>query len=236
MELPDKTLAMSPEIDFRAWNEDMARKYSPGRYHEESHFLIRWVERQRVKTIIRLLQPRAGDMVLEVGCGSGNVLEALPHGTKPVGIDLSSMLVTESRVRLAGRGGMIAQANAEQLPFPTGHFSRIICTEVLEHVQRPEVVLGEIARVAKPDAIIVISIPNERLIDSLRQWTSGIRALWRTGGADEWHLHEFDMAYLYQKAAGHLAIREVVPIIANWMPLRYVVRCACLPVASHTCA
>jgi 2-polyprenyl-3-methyl-5-hydroxy-6-metoxy-1,4-benzoquinol methylase len=236
MELPDKTLTMWSEIDFRAWNEDMARKYSPGRYHEESHFLIRWVERQRVRTIIRLLQPRAGDMILEVGCGSGNVLEALPHGTKPVGIDLSSTLVTESRVRLAGRGSMIAQANAEQLPFPTGHFSRIICTEVLEHVQRPEVVLGEIARVAQPDAIIVISIPNERLIDSLRRWTSGMRMLWRTGGADEWHLHAFDMAYLDQKAAGHLAIREVVPIIASWMPLRYVVRCARLPVASHVYA
>jgi ubiquinone/menaquinone biosynthesis C-methylase UbiE len=234
MELPDKTLTTWPEIDFRTWNEDMARKYSPGRYHEESHFLIRWVERQRVRAIIRLLQPRAGDMVLEVGCGSGNVLEALPHGIKPIGIDLSSTLVTESRVRLAGRGGMIAQANAEQLPFPTSYFSRIICTEVLEHVQRPEVVLGEIARVAQPDAIIVISIPNERLIDSLRRWTNGMRMLWRTGGADEWHLHEFDMAYLDQKAAGHLVIQEVVPIIANWMPLRYVVRCACLPVASHT--
>jgi ubiquinone/menaquinone biosynthesis C-methylase UbiE len=234
MGLSDKTLAMWPEIEFRAWNEDMARKYSPGRYHEESHFLIRWVERQRVRTIIRLLQPRVGDMVLEVGCGSGNILEALPPGTKPVGIDLSSRLVTESRVRLVGRGGMVAQANAEQLPFPTSHFSRIICTEVLEHVQRPEAVLGEIARVAQSDAIIVISIPNERLIDSLRRWTSGIRVLWRTGGADEWHVHAFDMAYLYKKAAGHLAIREVVPIITNWMPLRYVVRCAHLPVASHT--
>jgi len=233
MEHSDQTLTIRPEIDFRAWNEDMARKYSPGRYHEESHFLIRWIERQRVRTIIRLLQPRTGDMVLEVGCGSGNVLEALPHGVKPVGIDLSSMLVAESRVRLAGRGGMIAQANAEQLPFPTNHFSRIICTEVLEHVQRPEVVLGEIARVAKADAIIVISIPNERLIDSLRRWTSGVRALWRTGGADEWHLHAFDMAYLYQKAAGHLEMREVVPIIAEWMPIRYVVRCVRLPVTSR---
>ena len=160
-------------------------------------------------------------------------MEALPHEAKPVGIDLSSLLVAESRTRLAGRGGMIAQANAEQLPFPTSHFSRIICTEVLEHVQRPEVVLEEIARVAKPDAIIVISIPNEKLIDSLRRWTSGIWALWRTGGGDEWHLHAFDMAYLYQKAAGHLEIREVVPIIAEWMPIRYVVRCARLPIASH---
>ena len=80
--------------------------------------------------------------------------------------------------------------------------------------------------------IIVISIPNERLIDALRRWTGGIRALWRTGGADEWHLHEFDMAYLRQKAVGHLEIQEVVPTIAGWMPLRYVVRCACLPVAS----
>lgn len=93
------------------------------------------------------------------------------------------------------------QANAEQLPFPDGHFAQIICTEVLEHVQRPEVVLREMAWVATPEAIIVISIPNERLIDALRRWTGGIRALWRTGGADERHLHEFDMAYLRQKVA-----------------------------------
>jgi hypothetical protein len=59
MEHSDQTLTIRPEIDFRAWNEDMARKYSPGRYHEESHFLIRWIERQRVRTIIRLLQPRS---------------------------------------------------------------------------------------------------------------------------------------------------------------------------------
>jgi ubiquinone/menaquinone biosynthesis C-methylase UbiE len=221
-----QTFTAQPETDFRSWNEAMVRKYSPGRYHEESHFLIRWVERQRVRAIMSLLQPRRGEMVLEVGCGSGNVLEALPQGVKPVGIDLSTILVRESRTRLAERGGIIIQANAEHLPFPTGHFSRIMCTEVLEHVQRPEVVLGEIARVAKPDAIIVISIPNERLIDSLRWWTGGIRALWRTGGADEWHLHAFDMAYLRQKAAGHLELGEAVPIIAGWMPIRYVVQCA----------
>src|SRR5215510_9972490 len=148
MELPDKTLTMWPEIDFRAWNEEMARKYSPGRYHEQSHFLIRWIEQQRVRAIMHLLQPKAGDVVLEVGCGAGNVLAALPPGVKPVGIDLSTMLVAESRARLAGRGGVIVQANAEQLPFPNGHFAQIICTEVLEHVQRPEVVLREMARVA----------------------------------------------------------------------------------------
>jgi len=229
----EKTLTMRPEVDYRAWNEEMARKYPPGRYHEQSSILIRWIERQRIKTIMSLLRPEIGEAVLEVGCGSGNILEALPLGVKPVGIDLSTMLVTESRVRLAGRGGLIAQANAEQLPFPDGHFARIICTEVLEHVQRPDVVIGEIARVAKPDAIIVISIPNEKLIDSLRRWTLGTRVLWRTGGADEWHLHEFDIDYLHQKVDGYLEIQEVFPIIAWWMPIRYVVRCARLPVAPN---
>ena len=229
----DKTPAMQSEVDYRAWNEEMARKYPPSRYHEQSPFLIRWIERRRIKTIMSLLRPKIGEAVLEVGCGSGNILEALPLGVKPVGIELSTMLVSESRVRLAGRGGLIAQANAERLPFPDGHFDRIFCTEVLEHVQRPEVVIGEIARVAKPDAIIVISIPNERLIDSLRRWTLGTRMLWRTGGADEWHLHEFDIDYLRQKVDGYLEIQEMVPIIARWMPIRYVVRCARLPVTTN---
>ena len=119
---------------------------------------------------------------------------------------------TEQPLAIRSEADFRVQANAEQLPFPDGHFAQIICTEALEHVQRPEVVLGEMAQVATPDAIIVISIPNERLIDSLRRWTGSIRTLWRTGGADEWHLHAFDMAYLRTKAAGYLEIQEVVPM------------------------
>lgn len=218
-------ISKSP-TEFRAWNEEMAHKYSPGRYHEQSHPLIRWIERQRVHAIVRLLRLKGNETVLEVGCGAGNVLAALPLTTRPVGIDLSAVLTVESRERLASRNGMITQADAEYIPFPDNTFSRIICTEVLEHVQHPEAVLAEIARVALPDAIIVVSIPNEKIISFLRRVTGGVRALWRTGGSDEWHLHEFDLAYLRQRANGCLELCEVAPIISWALPIRYVVRLA----------
>lgn len=215
----------SPQTNFKAWNEEMARKYSPGRFHEQSHPVIRWIERQRVQAIISFLAASDDTCVLEVGCGAGNVLAALPNKVPLLGIDLSTNMVTEANRRLSERKHLIIQANAERLPFKTGSIKRVICTEVVEHVLHPEAVFAEIARVAVPEARIVISIPNEKLINTLRRIIGGLRFLWRTGGGDEWHLHAFDMQYLQQKAHTSLEILQVKAIVSSLLPLRYVVLC-----------
>jgi len=220
-----ESTAPSPQINFKAWNEEMARKYSPGRFHEQSHPVIRWIEKQRVRAIIDFLAAGDDTCVLEVGCGAGNVLAALPNQAPLLGIDLSTRMAAEANQRLSERKRLIIQANAEQLPFKQGSISRVICTEVVEHVLHPEAVFAEIARVAAPEARIVISIPNEKLINALRRIIGGLRFLWRTGGGDEWHLHSFDMQYLQQKARTSLEILQIKAVISPLLPLRYVVLC-----------
>ena len=50
-------------------------------------------------------------------------------------------------------------ANAEQLPLPDGHFDLALCTQVLEYVSDPRMVIAEIYRVLKKDGVLLLSVP-----------------------------------------------------------------------------
>jgi hypothetical protein len=93
------------------------------------------------------------------------------------------------------------------------------------------------ARVAKADAVLVISVPNEAWINRLK---GVIRALglarWLLQGnedscispdcmTDERHLHSFDLALLREITANVLFIKEIKAIPFGFIPLRYVAHC-----------
>lgn len=214
----------------------MAHKYDPEAYHLRSNFLIRWIERRRVKTILNFLNTHQQDRVLEIGCGAGNILEQIP-ATRLHGIDLSTFLIKKSQCRLASHQVILAQSNAEQLPFVNNKFQKLVCSEVLEHVADPRRVIGEIARVATSDAIIVISVPNEAWIDGVKAVIRrlGLGGWLLKGGSDsynspdqmtdEWHLHSFDLTLLKKISDGILVIHQTKAIPLSFIPLRYVTRC-----------
>ena len=224
------------ERDFRQWNEAMARKYDPEAYHLHSNFLIRWIERHRVKAILQFLNTRQDDRVLEVGCGAGNILEQIPSRHLH-GIDLSHSLLEKSQRRLTQRQAKLTWSNAEHLPFADRQFQKLVCSEVLEHVTNPRRVIREMARLATADAVLVISVPNERWIDRVK---TIIRALglgqWLLQGnensysspdrmTNEWHLHSFDLALLQKISKDILLIRQIKAIPFSFVPLRYVACC-----------
>ncbi len=228
--------SFNTENDFIQWNEEMAHKYDPEAYHLRSNFLIRWIERRRVKIILNFLNTHQQDRVLEIGCGAGNILEQIP-ATRLHGIDLSTFLIKKSQRRLASHQVILAQSNAEQLPFANDKFQKLVCSEVLEHVANPRRVIGEIARVATSDAIIVISVPNEAWIDGVKAVIRrlGLSGWLLKGGnnsyhspdqmTDEWHLHRFDLNLLKETSDGILVIHQTKAIPFNFIPLRYVAYC-----------
>lgn len=221
---------------FAQWNDEMAHRYDPEAYHLESNAVIRWIERRRVRAILSYLDAGPQDRVLEVGCGAGNVLEQVPAG-QLYGIDLSSFLIGKSQTRLAYRRARLVHTDAQDLPFMNGSFNKLVCSEVLEHVCDPRRVLGEMVRVAMPEAVIVLSVPNEIWIDRLKSFAHwmgwrGASARNRRGGyhvplrmTDEWHLHSFDLGLLEEVCSGLLVIEKVKAIPFGAVPLRYVARC-----------
>jgi 2-polyprenyl-3-methyl-5-hydroxy-6-metoxy-1,4-benzoquinol methylase len=221
------------EENFAAWNEEMAQRHDPDLYHTQSPLPVRLIESRRVTVIIRLLNVLETHRVLEVGCGAGNVLERVGPSTR-VGVDISSFLLAKSRARL-GHEVSLFQMNAEHLGFSNHSFDRIYCTEVLEHVLNPKTVLQEIRRVLKPDGVAVVSVPNEGLINRIKDTIlalPGARALLRKSSnyempdhmEDEWHLHEFELGMLKDSVAGLFKIDCVKGIPSRLLPLRWVAK------------
>jgi ubiquinone/menaquinone biosynthesis C-methylase UbiE len=221
--------------NFRSWNDDMVRRYNPEQYHLHAVWVIRQIEKRRIRAVTRAFRPQQHEKVLEVGCGAGNILERVDVPYR-VGIDLSGLMVQRTRQRLADRGLRIETlaADASRLPFPARVFDGAICTEVLEHVLEPGTVTREIRRVVKPGATVVISVPNEHLIERLKRMVfgMGLGRLFQRGAykvpsrmTEEWHLHVFDLPAIRAILEPDFHIDAVTAIPFSWLPIRYVLRC-----------
>jgi SAM-dependent methyltransferase len=65
---------------------------------------------------------------------------------------------TTPLVDVVGRG--------EQLPFASGSFDLVLCTQVLQYVPEPSLILSEINRVLKPEGALMLSVPAAHVRDS----------------------------------------------------------------------
>jgi SAM-dependent methyltransferase len=78
---------------------------------------------------------------------------------------------------------------AESLPFEAGEFDTVLCTEVLEHVADPAIVVQEIARVLKPGGYVFLTTPfywplHEEPHDYFRFTQYGLRHLFEKAGLE----------------------------------------------------
>lgn len=109
---------------------------------------------------------RAGDAVLDAGCGTGRALPALrtavgPHGAV-LGADLTAaMLVSAAR---AGRGGsgVLLQADAARLPLRARSLDAVFAAGLISHLSRPGPDLAELARVVRPGGLLALFHPIGR--------------------------------------------------------------------------
>ncbi|MDA0710971.1 MAG: class I SAM-dependent methyltransferase, partial [bacterium] len=139
------------------WNERMVQKYDPDLYHRHQNPVIRWIESRRVREVVRHIPTESRAMILEVGCGGGNVLDTVRAG-RLFGVDLSRTILEKAKERLSGRARFLCAA-AEHLPFVADRFDCVFCTEVIEHTLDPRTVLMELQRVLRPGGVVILSVP-----------------------------------------------------------------------------
>lgn len=215
------------EEEFRTWNESMSRKYHPDDYHASSSPFVRWIERRRVQSILSQLGTKQEHRILEVGVGVGTILAQIPSSHR-TGFDLSTYYLSIARSRLPDEVRLI-EGNAEHLTsyVPEASFDGIYCSEVLEHVQHPDVVMREMAKALASGGRIVISVPHERLIDFAKKVIHSFAWLFPRLRAydqpNEWHLHSFSAANIRALFAGAgLRMVTLQAIPSAFLPLRYV--------------
>ena len=114
---------------------------------------------------------RAGDRVLDLGCGFGrHAFEAGRRDARVVAFDYAATELKEVRntfEAMAHAGEVDAsnctgtvQGDATRLPFADGAFDRIIAAEVLEHIDDDGAALSELARVLRPGGTMAVTVPS----------------------------------------------------------------------------
>ncbi len=93
--------------------------------------------------------------VLDVGCGIGDLLR---YRGNTVGVDINPMTVDWCR-----RQGLDARLMIEaSLPFDTGEFDGVVLDNVLEHIQAPQQLLGDIRRVLRVGGTLLVGVPGQQ--------------------------------------------------------------------------
>ncbi len=97
---------------------------------------------------------------LNAGCGEGlfaGFLESFPAVTRIVHMDLGQPQIAE---HLSDPRHEDCSGSVTDIPFATGTFVSVLCTEVMEHVADDRRGFAELGRVTAPGGLLLISVPT----------------------------------------------------------------------------
>ena len=182
-------MSVSADRERARFEEFYGRKWSQGavlwedRYPSDQRAYAVSLYRRRNEAIARVL-PRELGIVLDLGCGAGDVAAILaPRARMTIATDLSFVNVKATRENLDGVPIRLAQAGAERLPFADHSIDVVVLADVVEHVPDAPAALAEIRRVLQPGGHLVCATPIKATLGVWRTLDWGVRTLARPARA-----------------------------------------------------
>lgn len=145
------------------------REYVPGLgrhfllpFYDVVHFVfgLRPIHRE----MITLAELRDGHRVLDVGCGTGNLLRSTGRRYRNVDLvgldpDPKALARAGRKARRAGLTVRLDRGFAQELPYPDGSFDRVFSSLMLHHLDSAskDALLAEVRRVLRPDGLLVLA-------------------------------------------------------------------------------
>lgn len=127
--------------------------------------------RAQLDFIVMYLRAMPGARLLDIGCGSGALIERLGNlGWQTEGVDPDALAV-----RIAWERGLrVRLGMLEDQSYPDASVEAVIMNHVIEHVHDPYALLRECHRILKPGGRLVMITPNIRSLG--HEW---FKAAWR---------------------------------------------------------
>ncbi|MDH7477879.1 MAG: methyltransferase domain-containing protein [Candidatus Bathyarchaeota archaeon] len=132
------------------------------RYDLTAHIYdMRYAEEQaaKIKAALEELTIEKFAWVLDVGCGTGILFDYIAQKAEAVvGLDISKKILLYAKNRAKNFGEVhLILADADNIPIRENVFTQVFGITVLQNMPNPTKTLEEIKRVAKENAVIVVS-------------------------------------------------------------------------------
>lgn len=114
-----------------------------------------------------LSETREGDVILDAGCGTGEIDILLARaGRNVVGIDISAEAIDEAQRKCDAEAEDVRdrlafkRAFAQDLALPAAAFDAIVLSEVFEHLDDPQNIVAPLIKALKPSGKLIVLVPN----------------------------------------------------------------------------
>lgn len=127
----------------------------------------KWIRETESRAVLRALNPKVGERILDVGCGPGYyALKIQGLGASVVGIDRSSPMI--EKFRGLGLPGFLGDFEAFQFD---ESFDKILIAGSGEFMHDPKSILKQIDKLLAPGGVAVILAPRKNIFGQLyRIW------------------------------------------------------------------
>jgi SAM-dependent methyltransferase len=155
----------------------MAQTWDPAAYAQNASFV-----HGMAGGVVEWLAPQAGERILDLGCGDGQLTEKLAQsGAIVIGADADLRMVESAR----GRGVDAHHAMAESLPFADASFNAVFSNAALHWVRDQDAMMAEVRRVLKPGGRFVAEMGGHGNIAAIRGGLMAVLARHGQGDAEE---------------------------------------------------
>lgn len=116
------------------------------------------------KTIIDFIKKQTNQnrSLLEIGCGTGEIISFLPANVEYYGVDTSAFAIEQAvkKHKNDNTHFILFEPETDNLPFEKEKFDFVLSVYSLEHFENPKLTLDETARVLKDGGWLIILAPN----------------------------------------------------------------------------
>lgn len=175
-------------------------QWNPQRYLSQHGFII-----ERGQALVDLLAPQAGERILDLGCGTGDITRSIAaRGATAIGVDVSPDMVACARARFPGLD--FRRMDAADMPFDR-EFDAIFSHAALHWVSRAEEAIQGMWRALKPGGRVVAEFGAGRNVQGLQAAFSGaLRAVAGVEYRSPWYFPRLG-EYSAQLEAGGFVVR-----------------------------
>jgi len=150
---------VSEEFAMNEWDK---KRRVAHRYDLTAHIYdMQYAEEQtaKIEAALEGLKIEKHSLVLDAGCGTGLLFDYVADKAETtVGLDISRKILLQAKKRVENFQGLfLILADADNMPLNGNIFSHVFAITLIQNMPNPAKTLNEIRRVAKDDAVIVIT-------------------------------------------------------------------------------